>query len=363
MKQAWIRSAAFDSLWILAPGIIPVLLLLIFPDFFAEQSAEISPFFWVMLVLVVDVAHVHSSLYRTYFSPVARKKYSSLFKAVPFICWLVGVVLYTIGPMVFWRCLAYLAVFHFIRQQYGFLRIYARTEKLPRWIMHIHSITIYAVTFIPIAIWHVTGPKNFNWFVEGDFLYLQDPALGFALKIVFFILVCIYLLSEWYVWLRYKQYNVPRFLLVAGTAASWYMGIVLFDGDLSFTALNVISHGIPYMALIWVTERKQAANTPSKFMKLVFSYYGVLLFVGIVILFAYVEEGLWDALVWRERKELFSSFYFLKPLKNIHLLSFIIPVLALPQTVHYVLDGFIWKIKSTQTELDVSINKSTKISS
>ncbi|HKC68401.1 MAG TPA: hypothetical protein VKG26_09230, partial [Bacteroidia bacterium] len=102
MKQAWIKSAAFDSVWILAPGIIPVLLLFIFPSVFNDQSSEISPFCWVVLVLLVDVAHVHSSLYRTYFNPIARKKFSTLFKAVPFIAWLVGVLLYSISAIVFW---------------------------------------------------------------------------------------------------------------------------------------------------------------------------------------------------------------------------------------------------------------------
>ena len=357
MKQAWIKSAIFDCIWILAPGIIPVLLVLIFPTFFSEQSSEISPFFWVVLVLLIDVAHVHSSLYRTYFSPIARKKFSTLFKAVPFISWLVGVMLYSIGPMMFWRCLAYLAVFHFIRQQYGFLRIYSRAETLPKWISRIHAVTIYSVTFIPICIWHVTGPKNFNWFVEGDFFYLNNPELGLVLKVAFFLVVTVYIASELYILVSCKKYNIPRFLLVIGTAASWYTGIVLFDGDLSFTALNVISHGIPYMALVWVSEKKQAVSNNSKFLKLIFSYYGILLFVGLVVLFAYLEEGLWDALVWRERENVFHFFYFLTPLKNLHILALIVPVLALPQMVHYVLDGFIWKIKNPKMSMDITASE------
>ncbi|HXU27220.1 MAG TPA: hypothetical protein VN698_08305, partial [Bacteroidia bacterium] len=339
MKQAWIKSATFDSIWILAPGLIPVLLLFIFPSIFIEQSSEISPFYWVVLILLIDVAHVHSSLYRTYFNPLARKKFSTLFKAVPFISWLVGVLLYSISSIVFWRCLAYLAVFHFIRQQYGFLKIYSRNETLSGWVTKIQTTTIYAVTFIPICIWHVTGPKNFNWFVEGDFFYLDSPTLGLVLKVIFFLVIITYFVSELYVLIKCKTYNIPRLFLVVGTAASWYIGIVLFNGDLSFTALNVISHGIPYMALVWVSEKKQASTGNSKFLKLIFSYYGVLLFVGLVVLFAYIEEGLWDALVWREREGVFHYFYFLKPLKNIRLFSLVVPFLALPQIVHYVLDG------------------------
>ena len=140
-----------------------------------------------------------------------------------------------------------------------------------------------------------------------------------------------------------------------GTAASWDVGIVVFNGDLAFTALNVISHGIPYMALVWVSEKKQASTGNSKLLKLVFSQYGVLFFAGIVILFAYIEEGLWDALVWRERGEVFSFFYFLAPLKNLHVFALVVPLLALPQTVHYVLDAFIWKIRNPKMGIDINV--------
>ena len=42
-------------------------------------------------------------------------------------------MLYLIGPLVFWRVLAYLAVFHFVRQQYGFMAVYARGDGRAKW--------------------------------------------------------------------------------------------------------------------------------------------------------------------------------------------------------------------------------------
>jgi hypothetical protein len=39
-----------------------------------------------------------------------------------------GLILYQFGSLTFWSVLALVAVFHFIRQQYGFMRIYARFE-------------------------------------------------------------------------------------------------------------------------------------------------------------------------------------------------------------------------------------------
>lgn len=44
---------------------------------------------------------------------------------------------------------------------------------------------------------------------------------------------------ELWLWRRTRAFNVPRNLLLAGTAVSWYVGIVWCNGDLSFKLLNV----------------------------------------------------------------------------------------------------------------------------
>jgi hypothetical protein len=50
-------------------------------------------------------------------------------------------------------------------------------------------------------------------------------------------------------------------------------------------------------------------------------------------------------MVWNENKGFFSVFYqFGKYDFSVHL-TWLVPLLSLPQIVHYVLDGFIWKIK------------------
>jgi hypothetical protein len=343
MKQPWIHSPVFDLVWFLSPGIIPVVILLCFPSVFIGQASGISPLSWIILILFVDVSHVYSTVYRTYFKPSARQKYTSAFRLVPVIGWAVGVLLCIIQPMLFWRCLAYLAVFHFIRQQYGFLKIYSRKATAPAWVSRLHTIVIYAVTLGPILVWHFTGPKNFHWFLEGDFIYFPLPVMSTICESVFFLSVVLYVASELYLWYTQKHFNIPRSLFVLGTAASWYIGIVVYNGDLAFTMLNVLSHGIPYMALIWVSEKRESAAGTSTLLKAVFGSYGVFLFVGSLLVLGYFEEGLWDAMVWRERESIFGLFYFLQPLRNELFLAFIVPLLALPQITHYVLDGFIWK--------------------
>lgn len=349
MKNTWIRSPLFDLCWILAPGLLPVLIVVVFRDAFKAQTVNLSTASWVVLILLVDVAHVYSTVYRTYFDPQARQKHGTLFKTVPFICWIVGVLLYSLDALLFWRCLAYLAVFHFVRQQYGFLRIYSRHDELPRWIANIHTLTIYAVTILPVLIWHTQGPKNFNWFIENDFLYFRSPVLASVFQILFYGVVVLYLLVELLSFRRQRSFNLPRILLVGGTALSWYIGIVVYDGDLSFTFLNVLAHGIPYMALVWAMGSKQTKTDRTGILRYFFRSWGIVLFLLLLFAFSFVEEGLWDSLVWREHSSLFSFFWSFGPVQHQKILCFLIPLLALPQAVHYVLDGFIWRLRKNES--------------
>lgn len=347
MKQAWIKSPLFDSIFFLGPLVLPVLFILMFPATFQNQSYEISTAAWVGLVLLVDVTHVYSTIYRTYFNKLAWLRYSVPFKLVPLICLISGILLYSISSLLFWRCLAYLAVFHFIRQQYGFMRLYSLKENQQSWMNLADKFIIYGVTLLPVLIWHAQGPKQFNWFTEGDFIYFKSGLLVHLLQIVYGLLLLFYLLLLLYQIFIYRYFNLPKTILISGTAISWYLGIVYYNGDLSFTMLNVLAHGIPYMALIWVSEKKNLAHLKPSFLKHFFKTYGILLFLGFLMLLAYVEEGLWDAVIWREHESVFKPFYAMHQLQTEKALVFLVPLLSLPQAVHYILDGFIWKRDKT----------------
>ena len=62
-------------------------------------------------------------------------------------------------------------------------------------------------------------------------------------------------------------------------------------------------------------------------------------------MFAFIEEGLWDFTLWKEHKTIFGTTRVLDVNLSDQLLSFVVPLLALPQITHYILDGFIWKVR------------------
>ena len=329
----FIRSAKFDSFFILSVGFWATVLA------FSLQATlpvhDFSAAYWLVLVLGVDVSHVYSTLFRTYFSREGWNQYQSLLWKLPIFLFLVIFAVALFSVSWFWTVLAYIAVFHFIRQQAGFARIYTRQH------FTIHEWVIYVVTFGSVLMWHLDSSKIFKWFTQDDFLKLQifsNSEKFLAMQIIDIFIVAVF--AVYVVWALFKflkdrsAFNWPVYLLTFSTALSWYLGIVVANSDFIFTVTNVLTHGVPYLALVWHTQEKE---------KSMFASFE--LFAFILLLFAFFEEAFWDSFIWRDHEIFFDSFYFLPQLENRLAVALGLSLLILPQLTHYVLDGFIWKSK------------------
>jgi hypothetical protein len=328
----WLGAPRAESLLILAPPLLSVLVVLLFREYFT--SHELSTFWWVLLVLSIDVSHVYSTLFRMYWDKETFRQNRKLLVTIPIISLVLGVALYSFSDLIFWRILAYIAVFHFVRQQYGFMRLYSRKEKTHAYKL-IDSVAIYSATIYPILHWHLNLTTKLNWFVAGDFIALDHPLISDFLWWTYLAILAVYIGKEVLVTIVTREVNIPRNLIVAGTYLSWYVGIVAFQTDLLFTLVNVVSHGIPYMGLIWIYGEKKLRADFS------FSLKGAAIFVVVMLLLAYTEEYFWDVFVWGDHPEIFPAIA--HTIESPGVLAILVPLLVLPQITHYVLDGFIWR--------------------
>lgn len=345
-QQPWIGNKATDILFILMPPFISLLIIFLFPDLFRDVK-DMPAAGWVIMILLIDVAHVYTTIFRTYFDSNAFRQQKFILSAIPFIGFLLGVLAYSISSIFFWRLLAYVAVFHFIRQQYGFMRVYSRKEKPGYFPKLIDKITIYYATVYPLLYWHLKGPRNFNWFTDNDFIYFDSGSLLSIFTVLYFLNIIVFVVKEIYLFIKNKNLNIPKLAVITGTLVSWYFGIIYFNGDMAFTILNVVSHGIPYMALVWIYGKKnyRQPRKGTRFLQVIFSRYGIFIFLALIFVFAFIEEGLWDLIVWKEHSIVFNFRNNASFDVSDKALNFIVPLLALPQITHYILDGFIWKIK------------------
>lgn len=293
---------------------------------------------WISAVLLIDVAHVWSTSFRVYFDVDELKRRFWLYILVPIIGYSVGVALYSEGELVFWKVLAVIAVFHFVRQQYGWVNLYRRklgeTSRFTWWI---DASAVYLASVYPLAFWMTSLPRNFEWFVPNDFVPLP-VVVEKVLFPVYVIALTAYFTKSIYQYLANGSLNIGKDIVVATTAVCWYVGIVYFNSDYAFTVTNVIIHGVPYFALIWVYAQMRRESTGRVYQTL---SSNVLIFLATLWVLAYVEELFWHRGVWHEKQWLFGSDWELGNLK-----MYLVPLLALPQLTHYVLDGFVWRRKN-----------------
>lgn len=283
---------------------------------------------------MIDVAHVYATGFRVYFDRRELRLRPWLYTLTPLLAFAVGCALYQVSSLLFWRLLAYLAVFHFVRQQYGWVALYrargGEQSPLGWWI---DALAIYSATIYPLLYWHTHLPRNFWWFSHGDFISLP-PALTAVAAVVYWGALIAYFVRSILRALVLRQFNPGKDLLVLTTATCWYVGIILLDSDFAFTVTNVITHGVPYIVLVyWVRYRSSTAPRARPRASWV-------QFLAILWVLAYAEEFLWDVGVWHERAWLFGTS---QDWAAYHAL--LVPLLAVPQVTHYILDGFIWKRK------------------
>ncbi len=304
---------------------------------------------WLLFVVAVDVAHVHATLFRTYLDPAELRSRPALYAGLPVACFLVGAALHHHGERTFWRVLAYVAVFHFVRQQVGWVAIYRALagdrSRLGRWL---DDAVVYAAAGYPLLYWHARLPRAFHWFVEGDFASLPwIGALVAPAGALYAALTALYAARAVADAARRRAVPWGKHLVVATTAATWLVGIVVLDDDFAFTVTNVLVHGIPYLALLWFYARARAPEVPRSLLARL-TTMGVLAFLAVCFALALGEELAWDRLVWLDHPlRIGGGVTGDEPLLGPAARAIVVPLLAVPQATHYALDAFLWRRKDT----------------
>jgi hypothetical protein len=294
---------------------------------------------WVVAILLIDVAHVYATGFRVYFDRDELSRRPWLYGLTPALAFAVSWAVHSESVDLFWRLLAYLAVFHFIRQQYGWVALYRRKagESDP-WGRRIDTAAIYLATVYPLLYWHSHLPREFWWFRTEDFAAFSWDVAAWVAPMYWLAMVAYGLKAIGAaVWRRH--FNPGKDLVVVTTALCWYVGIITFNSDYAFTVTNVIIHGVPYMVLVyWYHQASPTGPVGGSSWA-----WRLSRFVGLLWILAYVEELVWDRGVWHQRPWLFGTPWDMPLLEGV-----LVPLLAVPQITHYVLDGFIWKRRSSR---------------
>ncbi len=343
--RRYLISPAYDLGWFVLPGVLTIVAALLIGALSPAGAERGSLALWIVGVLLVDVTHVYASLYRTYLDPGARERHRLALLLTPALCLWFGFLLHYEATLLFWGALAYVAVFHFIKQHVGFVMLYTRAGLEGARDRRLNALATWTGTLAPIVYWHCQPPREFAWFMQGDFLAGLPGSLG-ALALALELPVLIVFIARRVALWREGQANWMVPLLALLPAINWHLGIVVFNDDRIFTITNVFLHGVPYLALVWVTggrERVARALGRAPGGGALKTAALALCFYGLVVALAIGEETLWDRLIWHDHELLFGVSA-IELAEGGALEALVVALLTVPQATHYFLDRWIWRV-------------------
>ncbi len=354
----WLSRPAFDLPLVLLPGLLCALAAPLLPT-----GLGVSPLGFFLIVVLLDVGHVWSTLARLWTdrSPGARLRAWGLPLAVA-----AGLLALALGavaveqPGLYWRVLAYLAVFHFIRQQVGVAMLYRQAEGRPAGPdAAAERRAHWALAGFPVLWWHAHLPRPFSWFAADDFV----PGLPVVALLPAGLLALAAVADHLRRRVAEGRPAWGRDLWLLNTGAVWGLGIIAAEGDLAFTLPNVVHHAVPYFALVALVEHRRAAlGLPGALPRGLTAGAGVLGLLLVPLGLAVAEEALWDRLVWGEQGALFGEADPWPALLSAlglgggpaeapegegapsdAALAVATALLSVPQVSHYLLDGLLWR--------------------
>ncbi|HYJ08032.1 MAG TPA: hypothetical protein VEX18_03465, partial [Polyangiaceae bacterium] len=110
------------------------------------------------------------------------------------------------------------------------------------------------------------------------------------------------------------------------------------NGDFEFTVTNVLPHGVPYLALLYFYARERRREAPDLLGSRLLAS-GALAFVAICLGLATLEELTWARWVFHDHVLVFGQGSELGRFA----VGVLVPLLVVPQAVHYALDGLLWR--------------------
>ncbi len=344
VRAAWLFSPRADLFAFGFPFVLALVLLAIGR---VVGLKSVPAWGFLACVVMVDVAHVHSTAFRVYLDAAEVRRRPVLYLGTPVVAYAIGATLHHLGgALLFWRVLAYIAVWHFVRQQIGWVNLYRarfgeRSDPDRRLDAWLDLAATYAAAIYPLLVWHTRLPRKFFWFVAGDFVPGLPQLVVSVARPLWLLLLIAFVARQAQLAVTRKGVNLGKVIVVLTTFALWWLGIVAVNDDWAFTVTNVLPHGIPYVVLIAAYSRKRYSDpeAPRAHIATTLLRYGFVLAFGAIVTLALIEEGLWDWYVWHDHEAVFGEGRVL----SARALGWLVPLLALPQAVHYVLDGEIWK--------------------
>ena len=319
-SSPWILdSRNRDLLWILTPGFLALLVCGVLTNFPAGYLIAA-----LLVAGLIDCGHLLVTGWRTFLHSQDRKKRQGFIIAFLAIFMVTFFALRSSVPY-FLTSIAYVAIFHHLRQYHGIIRWYQKINQrfCP------HSVRfMYAMTILAMVV-DQTGPGAFlSLGYHGRLVGLQNPTANTFALALYGLTVAAYVVFEIRLWSR--GIREPNRIL-AVISPSLLCGICLFAFDsLQMTLFPIlVAHAVPYFPLSHIALKRTqtrpfGSGNRAAYLLAATALAGLAMFSGTYTFVTEVTQNYGEANV--------SS-----------LATLIVSVLVTFQLSHYIFDSVIWR--------------------
>lgn len=355
-RQNWVLDPLQDALFVI---FAPLLVLGAALTLFATLGAVAATSAIIVAHIVFTVAHHLPTFIRIYGDVELFRRFKWSFVLGPvvpllFSAVVLGYINYKNYPVEYFLYLYIMLVlwdpWHFLRQHYGFMRIYDRHNQAPRRIAARMDLMLCATWFVFIMLasgaWladllrDLQSSVNLNLLSaipEGSAALLTSLARGAAVLAT--VAYCAYLF-----WCRQRGYfislaKLALFVVTFGvmylvyTPNAWILGVAPdWTFKVGFAAVGIV-HMTQYLAIVWRYNRtlaRQPGRTRAGWFQRLHARGGWIVGAGYVLVcLAYGD------FITTERA-------------NRWLMSALLAAGFTSTLMHYYFDGFIWKLRHQQ---------------
>ncbi|MDQ7008714.1 MAG: hypothetical protein Q9M94_00280, partial [Candidatus Gracilibacteria bacterium] len=307
-----------DKIFIFLPFLIIfifyIALIFIFPEL-KNNNNTFSITFLFLALIVFDVPHVWSTLYKTYLDKEIVENNKQMLFLVPFLSFIIiSIIVFSDLSLflLFWL-LAFFAVYHFIKQQLGVVMLYSSKEVKVRekeeniFYKKLDYYLIWLITGMPIIYWFSNlDTRKYSWFTDYEFVKLPNelfPTLWFL-----FIIYILY-----YIFIQIKRIkfnhdiNYYKYLYLIGTFIVWFTGIVWTNNMLIFGFGNMFLHGWNFIGIVYISTLNKIEDEKNKNYKIMEKIIkkGYLFFIIPLIIIGIIEQFGWSLMTFSD-KDIYS---------------------------------------------------------
>ena len=229
-------------------------------------------------------------------------------------------------------------IWHGLMQTYGFCRIYD-AKASARAVARARTDLALCVAWFSAAV--LLSPMRFRTLFE---LYYESggpviastavAAIRTGVVAALGIVTVVFLWRQWSDWRAGRGASPVKIALLISSIGFWWYCNNGVQNILVGIALFEVFHDVQYLAIVWIYNRTRVERdtTIRGFMRFVFRRSGALIGVYVGLVLAYGAIGLTQSAVTAEWIR--------------HALIGIVTASAL---LHFYYDGFIWKVRETQT--------------